>query len=139
MSKHASYLDCCFNPKKQSKAIKRIKEQLKDIDFDAFIVTGMSGVIMGSVVARSMKKQLTVVRKSSDGTHSNYPVENFIDGKYVFLDDLVATGSTFNIVKQKLKEENTKNAAKSKIVASVIYEYPQLKKGSSMPKKWYDK
>lgn len=126
---HASHLDCCFMRKYQDKALKYIGRQLKNFDFDAFIVTGVSGIVMGSLAARKLKKQLSIVRKPSDNTHSAYhEVENFIDdAKYVFLDDLVSSGSTFRKVSTMVNDRG------AFIVGSIIYQYPQFVVGSKKP------
>lgn len=135
---HALYLKKCFDYQEQSKVIKRIKEDLKGFKFDAFIVVGISGIVMGSVLARSMRKKLTIIRKPGDGSHSCYDVENFIpNARYIFLDDLLASGTTFRKMKDSLDERNKYHDCSSKIVSSIMYEYYQFKKGAGAPKAWF--
>lgn len=130
---HASYLNKVFNRKEQDHTIREIKRILKEknIVFDGFIVTGVSGIAMGSIVARAMRKDLVIVRKPKDGTHSSYNVENYKSNKkYIFLDDLIASGATLDRVKESLIEcgnrawlygkLNKKNT--SKLIGGIFYD-----------------
>lgn len=64
-------------------------------DFDVLVVTGISGVLFGSMLARSLKKDLAIVRKRDDrSTHSGHTVEGWIGPRALFVDDLVASGDT---------------------------------------------
>jgi orotate phosphoribosyltransferase-like protein len=124
---HAAYLSKNFDYKEQSEVIKQ-----KQLKFDAILVTGVSGIIMGSIVARLLRKHLTIVRKSNDGSHSTYFVENFrANSSYIFLDDLIASGETYYNVKKSFdacKDKRflygyTKNVKKqSKIVGAILYD-----------------
>jgi hypothetical protein len=99
---HASYLNAIFKRKEQDKAIREMKAIVKDIQFDGFIVTGVSGITMGSIMSRLCRKKLIIIRKENDNdTHSYYDIENMDVGKYIFLDDLIASGNTFRRVKKK--------------------------------------
>lgn len=101
---HASYLNAIFIRKAQDKAIREMKVLVKNIKFDGFIVTGVSGITMGSIMARSCRKKLIIIRKENDNdTHSYYDVENMDTGRYIFLDDLIASGNTFRRVEKKFK------------------------------------
>jgi pyrimidine operon attenuation protein/uracil phosphoribosyltransferase len=130
---HASYLRKIFNHKKQNKVVSDIKLLIKEreLKFDGFVVTGVSGVAMGAILARSMRKELIIVRKDNDGTHSSYSVENYHHGKsYIFLDDLIASGRTYQNVKLSLDicrdkkylygDKNLTN--KSKLIGAIFYD-----------------
>jgi adenine/guanine phosphoribosyltransferase-like PRPP-binding protein len=74
-------------------------------DFDSIVATGMSGMSVAPIVAFVLKKQLVVVRKTTDGTHSCDLVEK--DHKkgirrYVIIDDFVSSGDTVNRVYRQL-------------------------------------
>jgi orotate phosphoribosyltransferase-like protein len=139
---HASYLTKIFNRKEQDIVISNIRKLIKEKElvFDGFIVTGVSGVAMGSILSRILRKDLVIVRKGGDGTHSSYNVENYKHGKsYIFLDDLIASGNTYQNVKKmfficesnqwlygKLKKD------KSKIIGGIMYDPC----GSDTPEYW---
>ena len=128
---HASYLDAIFKRKAQDKAIRQMKALIKDIEFDGFVVTGVSGITMGSIMARICKKNLMIIRKEEDNdNHSFYNIENYIPGKrYIFLDDLVASGNTFKRVKREIcnlhklwkKTGYISDQKKSKIIGRLLY------------------
>jgi adenine/guanine phosphoribosyltransferase-like PRPP-binding protein len=108
----ASHLSKAFGNREAHQAYAA--EQLKTVDFDTIVVTGISGMVFGSVLSFLMKKHLVVVRKGGDRCHSFRKVEtSFVerDGhlskvsfRWVFLDDLVDSGKTFKRVRRKVKE-----------------------------------
>ena len=129
MANHARYLETIFDSRKQNSSIRKMRNLIKDIEFDGFIVTGISGVAMGAIMARSCRKTLTIVRKDDDkNNHSSYDIENIRwNAKYIFLDDLIASGVTFNKVKNKLKnyynEWKVLGCKESKIIGQLLYDY----------------
>lgn len=92
---YASYLENIFDRGIFEKRLRQAKKLLANEDFDGLLVRGTSGVVFGSVLAHRLKKRLVVVRKKDDGSHSSNNVENIAKGdKLVFVDDLIASGST---------------------------------------------
>jgi orotate phosphoribosyltransferase-like protein len=70
-------------------------------EFDAIVVSGLSGIIPGAIVANRLAKQLIVVRKEDEKTHGTdiegvgERGEDFKLGTpYIVLDDFIAGGST---------------------------------------------
>jgi len=85
-------------------------EQLKTVEFDTIVVTGISGMVFGSVLSFLMKKHLVVVRKGGDRCHSFRKVETSLRDRtdsfsWVFVDDLVDSGRTFRRVRKMVKKE----------------------------------
>lgn len=75
--------------------VRVARKALKGIEFDTFVVRGMSGAIAGGILARSMKKNLFVVRKETDDSHDG--TQSFGDmgtQGWVFLDDFISSGET---------------------------------------------
>lgn len=68
---------------------------LEGVEFDTLVGTGLSGTIAVTDLARRLGKNYLVVRKPNDGTHSHLPVEGKLGKRWLFVDDLVSTGSTF--------------------------------------------
>ena len=74
--------------------------------FDFIVVTGVSGTIVGAPVAVALEIPLVVVRKPTDDTHDNQDVVNYANavGRWIFVDDFVATGYTIKRVTQRMSE-----------------------------------
>jgi adenine/guanine phosphoribosyltransferase-like PRPP-binding protein len=127
---HASYLSKIFDRKEQNKTVLEVKNiiKTKQLKFDGFVVTGVSGITMGSILSRLLKKELVIVRKVGDGTHSSYIVENYKhDKSYIFLDDLIASGKTYKNVKKMIYACDSKrylygDGVKSKIIGCIFYD-----------------
>lgn len=90
---HSGYLEACFSESATKEIIKKIKNNLKGVEFDGFLVQGLSGIVMGTLVSRAMKKKLVISRKG-EKTHGML-VENIMDNdKLIILDDFCSTGAT---------------------------------------------
>lgn len=69
------------------------------IKFDFIIARGISGIIPSAIVAHKLRKQLCVVRKEQEKTHSKNKIEIASDfypatKRYIIIDDLIDTGET---------------------------------------------
>jgi orotate phosphoribosyltransferase len=90
--------------------------------FDAIVVTGISGIVVGAPVALSLKKQLLVLRKEE----TFHGINNELIGrkaivaegltKILFLDDLISTGATFRRCKAAVEEYDMR------LVGTFLYE-----------------
>lgn len=74
-------------------------------DFDTIVGCGLSGTLVVPLLARDLKKHFAIVRKDNDGSHG-YKIEGYVGARWVFVDDLLSSGSTRNHVKQIMKEVN---------------------------------
>lgn len=96
--------------KNQAEAIKN----LKGVEFDTIVVTGVSGLVFGVPLAQRMKKHIAIIRKDKDGTHSHKSIEATVKrdefGRWLFVDDLIDTGKTETRVKAKVKEHTDCNS-----------------------------
>lgn len=91
----SSHLRPYLEKKSLKRAVKLAVAALRSHDFDTIAFRGMSGAIIAPSVAQAMGKQLILVRKPGDKTHSLLKVEgNKSAKKYVIVDDFVETGST---------------------------------------------
>lgn len=94
-----------FNKRKRKAIVKKVIADLKGVDFDAIAVQGVSGLIMGPIVAYLMNKNLVVVRKQGEKSHASQLVESPVSsGKYVILDDFVNSGTTARTIRDAIKK-----------------------------------
>jgi adenine/guanine phosphoribosyltransferase-like PRPP-binding protein len=71
------------------------QQVLQEYDFDTIAFRGMSGAFLGPSIATAMEKQMILVRKPEDKTHSKMRVEgNRAANRYVIVDDFIASGDT---------------------------------------------
>lgn len=69
-----------------------------DVKFDTFVATGLSGLMIAPVVAEMLGKNLLAVRKPRESIHSNNRLQGTLGERWVFLDDFIGGGATFERV-----------------------------------------
>ncbi len=84
-------------------ALKNIEQATHDrLDtFQSVLVTGLSGVVPGSIFCHMYNKDLIVLRKDREHSHGRkvegkYNWDNFDAPGYIILDDFVARGETLS-------------------------------------------
>ena len=93
---------------KIDKTLKRAVSILKPHkkSFDAIAVIGISGIVIGPILANKLKKSIIIIRNKSD--KKNGKTHQYNDSlaitKYIFVDDLIETGKTFAYVRQELQD-----------------------------------
>ncbi len=98
-------LGCDYLPMRKvelSKAIKRTIKKLSAIDFDTIVYSGHSGSLVSVPVAISMGKELTLIRKAYDRSHSVSMIEGVCPKKFVIVDDCIQTGDTIRRILKKV-------------------------------------
>ena len=118
-TKHSGYLSNIFTStgeldKTVNFTIKNIREyiQRKKISFEFVAVTGVSGLVVGSIVAHKLKKRLIVVRKKNDSSNATCEVEGIPSGhnqtkkRYIIIDDLISSGGTIRRIISQIKNHN---------------------------------
>lgn len=88
------------------KVVRKVTKVLRqDADsFDSIVVTGVSGLVVGSPVALRAKKPLVVIRKKTEQAHSWHHVNMDQAGdRWLFLDDFSSTGGTFNRAREAME------------------------------------
>lgn len=104
---HANYLGIPFNPKALRASIKMATNALKvnTVRFDAIAMRGVSGLTFGSTLAYRLRKNIIVIRKPADGTHSKQAVEYRPDTlSCIIVDDLISSGDTIRAMLKALRE-----------------------------------
>ena len=104
----SSYIECAIatgDGKKYGRkaTVTKAVKALKQIDFDTIVVRGVSGLIIGPIVAYIMGKKLCVIRKKEENSHAHHDVEyETVIGRYVILDDLMASGKTVEVILKEI-------------------------------------
>lgn len=122
----SGYLDVCFINKRRKAVIKEAKRRLKNVQFDAVAVRGVSGMAMGFSIADALGKDIVVVRKG-ENRHSYFNVEYPERVKtYVIVDDFIDGGSTVRAITEAMPDR--------KCVG--IYLYKTEKRLQLSPREW---
>jgi hypothetical protein len=101
----SEYLGQALQRRWRSELINQLVTFLQDKShlFDAIAFRGMSGALIGPVLADRLDKKLIMVRKPTDGeSHSRMTVEGEKADRYIIVDDFVSSGSTVRAIIQAL-------------------------------------
>lgn len=84
--------------------VAKLRRRVKN--FSHIAVSGYSSAVMGSIIAHRLKKDIAIVRKPNEQRNSYHDVEfEKPIYKYVFIDDLCASGGTIARVFNALEVE----------------------------------
>lgn len=86
--------------------IETMRYQLRDLEYDTIVGTGLSGTIFVARVAPGLRKKFAIVRKDNDGSHSGFKVEGSVGKRWVFADDFVCTGDTMKRVLKRMVKDH---------------------------------
>lgn len=109
------------------KLIRNAKKALKDVDFDTFIGTGVSGTLaVGMLSVVFPNKNFAIVRKD-ESSHSPFMVEGSIGEKWIFVDDFISSGATLRRTMKQIVNAVTEAKGWGKIkfpeyVGTFLYE-----------------
>lgn len=117
---HASYLSQIFTH--PERVISDATVALANVDYDTIIGTGVSGALAVQLLARALGKHYAIVRKPKDGTHSMNAIEGRVGRRWVFVDDLIASGTTARRVIDSIKQHSELYGWATKRVGSYLYE-----------------
>lgn len=126
------YLRSVLHPAGFKKVINALFEELKPFKrkFDTIVFTGSSGCMIGPALATKLDKQMLLVRKECDGSHSSYLCEGYYElVNYVIVDDLVCTGRTIERLVKQVSDNcdiktQRKNTLPTKCVGVITYYDP---------------
>lgn len=86
------------------------KVHLHGVKFDTLIGTGLSGGMIVPLMGKSMHKHYALMRKPNDGSHASYShYAGKIGTRFVFVDDFISTGHTWNRVLTQLHDVAASN------------------------------
>ena len=102
-SSHTSRL---LNHKYRNKIIMQTYVDLrnKDLEFDAIVCCGISGLMVVPQIAELLKKNIIVIRKDLNG-YSSFNIEGPYTNKYIIVDDLICSGNTVKTIMKQIKSE----------------------------------
>ncbi|HEY6021002.1 MAG TPA: phosphoribosyltransferase [Candidatus Paceibacterota bacterium] len=111
------YDDALSNPiPTVDKCIRALAESR--IDYDTIVVQGISGMLIGPMLAAFTGKNLLIVPKPDDThNHRGHGPVGTIEGRWIFVDDFISTGATHN----RVREEVSRYSPESQEVAIVEY------------------
>lgn len=103
--------------------VLRLKTQ-NNLTFDTILGTGMSGAIIVPLVGRALELNWGLVRKPSENDHSSNPIEGTLGERWLFLDDLVSSGTTRMRVMETVKHVCKIHGHTSKFEGTITYDPP---------------
>lgn len=85
--------------------VDRIGNDLRDVDFDTLVATGVSGTIIVPALALSLGKKFVIVRKEHDDSHHGAArLVGQMGHRWIFVDDLISSGKTRRYVLNRVKD-----------------------------------
>lgn len=94
MRVQSGYNAPAFDRAYRVRVIRYFKKMVREVPFNTIVVTGVSGLLMGPILAHTTRKSLLVVRRDGESTHSPERLEGTIGGRYLFVDDFICKGDT---------------------------------------------
>lgn len=103
-----SYLNTFLKVEKFEKVISTssylINKEFKN--FDTIAVRGNSGLLVGAPLALHLKKDLIIVRKDTEKSHSDCMVEGWgINQRILIVDDFIESGNTIDYIYEYVGEK----------------------------------
>lgn len=120
----SAYLEDVLDVHSLRKVVRQLKKKLlpHTDKFDTIAFRGVSGCMIGPLLAVALNKRMVVVRKIQDNCHSSREVEGYKDAhKYIIVDDLIASGETLSLIKKQMYTFTKYNANFAKCVGIVLY------------------
>lgn len=116
-----------------SELIYSMRRELRGVEYDTIVGTGLSGTIFAARVAAGMGKKFAIVRKADDrSTHSGAQIEGRVGKRWVFVDDFVSSGRTMKRVLEKMMEHRPD----CKFAGTYEYEGPRFSAPRDGASRW---
>lgn len=115
----AGYMDQAYNT-----GVLRRKAHLDldGLEFDTVVGTGLSGALVVPRLAEWFDVDFLIIRKPGDGSHSSSEFEGNLGRRWLFVDDFIDTGSTFNNVFCHVSYASEANRWETEFVGAWLYE-----------------
>lgn len=110
---------------------KRMKEQLKDVEYDTIVGTGLSGGLIVPYLAREFHKRALIVRKKGASSHSSSMLEGRLGTRWLFVDDFTESGESHDRVEiiintYAARHNNERTSFETTHVGDYYYHYDEL-------------
>jgi adenine/guanine phosphoribosyltransferase-like PRPP-binding protein len=105
--------------------ISRWKESVGRTKIDTVVGTGVSGTIAAVRLAKEFGLYYLIIRKPGVSTHSSQPAEGNLGKNWVFVDDLVSSGSTIQRVWDAMNSI-TASGFQTKFKGAFLYQTPRF-------------
>lgn len=110
---------------------ERAREYIGNVQFDTMIGTGVSGAVIVPTLARLFKVEWAVVRKDNDGSHGWNTVEGRVGESWLFVDDLISTGTTMRRVRKAMDHDHH-----SEFVGAYLYDDRTFYNAAQIDRNW---
>lgn len=95
---------------------------LAGVTFATMAGTGMSGALVVPILARAMGKNFVILRKPGDRHHHGDEIaEGTIGGPWLFVDDGIATGSTYARTRHAMADLYAQHGLTEKFAGAYLY------------------
>lgn len=84
-------------------ALKDLRKKKHRKNFDAIVVSGYSSTIIGSIIADKLGVDILIARKPDEPRNSKKVIDGVHGARYVFIDDLIASGATLRRVRDAVE------------------------------------
>src|SRR6266404_718779 len=95
--------------------------ELTGKDFDTIVGSGLSGTVAATLIAHQMGKNLVVVRKATENSHSSNLIEGKLGKRWIFIDDFIASGATLSRCKDAVRATALGYAFDTQYVGAYLY------------------
>jgi adenine/guanine phosphoribosyltransferase-like PRPP-binding protein len=84
--------------------VERARHRMALVKFDTIVGTGLSGALVIPRLAAALGCHWMIVRKDNDNSHSDYKTEGTLGHRWMFVDDLISTGTTYKRVREAITD-----------------------------------
>lgn len=103
--------------------LDQARRWLSTVEYDTLVGTGMSGALVIPLIARTLKKRWLVVRKTGVETHSRMLAEGTLGERWVFVDDCIDSGSTYDRVREVVGTLCSQQDHEAALVGAYLYNH----------------
>ena len=115
----SSYVKTALQPRDmQARAVSA----LAHVEFDTVVGTGLSGLLPLQHLADVFHVDFLAVRKPNDSIHSAGLAEGTLGDRWVFADDFISSGGTFNRVHEVVELIAAERGHQTQCVGSFCYD-----------------